>query len=452
MSIFKECDIRGVYDTELTIDDALLIGKAVGTILQGENIVVGGDSRNSTPVLKEALIKGLVSTGADVIDIGEVPTPIVYFAKREFRTRGAVMVTASHNPSRYNGFKIIMGDMPLTPEQIYRIRDLTLSRCFRTGEGHYERSAILPQYAEMIRKHIPAAGSLKMVVDCGNGITSILAPGILEEMGHSVVPLFCECDGDFPNRDPNPSVEKNLLELKRKVVEHKADIGIAFDGDGDRVIFIDDKGRFCSSESVFIILCRHYLSQSPEKKKIVFDGKAASNVKKSIELYNGIPLPERSGHAFIKKRFIEEQAVLAGEVSGHFFFSELGYDDGLFGALKFCEILLKNNEKLSNMIDKMEKPLITEDIRIYYEENERERLLKHINQKGSDYSLSYLDGVRVDYPFGWIIVRKSVTEPCVTVRLEAESLKDAKRITSHLFAEKYKDIGEQILSSLLNRK
>jgi len=447
MSIYKECDIRGVYQTDITQNEALLIGKAIGTVLKGNNVIVAGDTRTSTPILKKALIEGLLSTGSHVIDIGMVPTPLLYFAKKELKSEGAVMVTASHNPARYNGFKIAIGEMPIVPENIEEIKNLVESRQFLVGEGQYTQSSIVPQYLKMIESNINSHGSLSIVVDCGNGATSDLAPMVISNMGHNVIPLFCECKGDFPNRDPNPSVEQHITKLKEKVISHKADMGFAFDGDGDRVIFIDDKGRYCNGESIFTIFSRYYLSKS-EHGKIVYDGKASSIVSKYIKEAGGIPVPERSGHAFIKKRFITEGAILAGEVSGHYFFKELGHDDGLYGALKFCEILLKNNEKLSHLMDTIEKPLITPDIRVYYDEAEREHLLDHVRKVGSEFSLSFLDGVRVDYPYGWILVRKSVTEPCVTIRLEADSFDDAKKITAHLFASRYKKIEENILESL----
>lgn len=447
MSMYKECDIRGVYQEELKEADALLIGKAVGTILKGGSLVVAGDARYSTESLKKTLIEGLLSTGAHVVDIGMTPTPLLYFAKKKLALDGGVMVTASHNPAQYNGFKISLGDSPIEPKDIAQIETLANSEEFISGTGTYEFLDITDSYLSMIDENILKSGILKVVVDCGNGAASILAPVLLERMGHTVIPLFCECEGHFPNRNPNPSVEKHLSALKEAVTIHQADVGIAFDGDGDRVIFVDNKGRFCESEATFVLLCDYYLEKEAHGK-IVYDGKSSSIVNKHITHRKGIPIPERSGHAFIKKRFLMEEAILAGEVSGHFFFKELGHDDGLFGALKFLQILVERGESLSAIMDKIEKPLITPDIRIYIDEDEREAILSHVEQLGSSYTLSYLDGVRVDYTKGWVVVRKSVTEPCVTLRLEANSYEDAVDITEHLFKEKYPEVEELILMSL----
>lgn len=447
MSIYKECDIRGVYHEEVTEEIALLVGKAIGTILDGTNIVVAGDARYSTESLKKSLIEGLVSTGHHVIDIGMTPTPLLYYAKKVLKADGGVMVTASHNPAQYNGFKIALKDAPVVPQDIHNIEALVESKEFKVSKGSYENLDITDLYVLMIDSFIPKTGSLKVVVDCGNGAASNIAPLLLERMGHNVIPLYCECKGDFPNRDPNPSVEKNLEDLKAAVVIHNGDLGIAFDGDGDRVIFVDDKGRYCDSEATFVLLSRYYLEKEGSGS-IVYDGKSSSIVPKFIKKHGGTPIPERSGHAFIKKRFLDEQSILAGEVSGHFFFKELGHDDGLYGALKFTQILLELAEPLSTIMDRIDKPIITPDIRVYIDADEREAILRHVENLGASFTLSYLDGVRVDYPFGWMVVRKSVTEPCVTIRLEGDSYEDADRISKHLFKEDYPEIDELIRASL----
>ena len=447
MSIYKECDIRGLYEEEITETEALLIGKAIGTILKGTKIVIAGDVRYSTESLKAALLEGLLSTGSEVIDIGRTATPLLYFAKKALEADGGVMVTASHNPAQYNGFKIALKDTPVEPKDILLIETLVNTKEFRVGKGSYKKVDILDQYLDMVDSHIPKTGRLNIVVDCGNGAASEIAPLLLERMGHNVIPLYCEYKGDFPNRNPNPSVEKNLGDLKAAVWVHKADIGIAFDGDGDRVIFIDDKGRFCDSESTFIFFCRYYLEKEGSGS-IVYDGKSSSIVPTHITLHNGVPIPERSGHAFIKKRFLEEKAILAGEVSGHFFFKELGHDDGLYGALKFTQILLEIDEPLSVLMDRIEKPIITPDIRVYIDATMREAILKHVEKLGAAFTLSYLDGVRVDYPYGWVVVRKSVTEPCVTIRLEADNVEDGEKISNHLFMQDYPEVDELIRTSL----
>ena len=447
MSIYKECDIRGIYQQEIAETEALLIGKAIGTILEGTKIVVAGDARYSTDSLKRSLIEGLLTTGAHVIDIGLEPTPLLYFAKKALGAEGGVMVTASHNPAQYNGFKVALKDAPIEPKDINQIESLVKTNEFRVSVGSYETFDIKELYLQMIDSFTSQMGKLKVVVDCGNGAASEIAPILLERMGHNVIPLYCTFKGDFPNRNPNPSVEKNLSALKAAVLAHEADIGIAFDGDGDRVIFIDDKGRFCDGEAAFILFCRYYLGKEGGGS-IVYDGKSSSIVPRHIKHNNGVPIPERSGHAFIKKRFLEEESILAGEVSGHYFFKELGHDDGLYGALKFIQILLEIGKPLSEVMDSIEKPIITPDIRVYIDADERTAILKHVELLGSSYSVSYLDGVRIDYPYGWIVIRKSVTEPCVTIRVEANSLEELDDISNHLFSQKYPEVDKLIRMSV----
>ncbi|MBN2859572.1 MAG: phosphomannomutase/phosphoglucomutase [Sphaerochaetaceae bacterium] len=449
MSMYKACDIRGVYGNELTEAEALHIGKAIGTFIGGAPLVVGGDTRFSTDPLKRSLIEGLLSTGSDVTDIGTVPTPVTYFAKNVLNAQGAVMVTASHNPAQYNGFKLLIADTPVKEEDIIRIRELVESRQFLTGKGVYTNVKVLPSYLQMILSSSTMRRKLKVVLDCGNGAASVVALQIFEEIGYEVVPLFCEPLGTFPHRDPNPSVEEHLSALKEKVVQEKADIGIAFDGDGDRVVFVDDTGRFCDGEAIFLLLVNQALSTSANAK-IVYDGKSSSIVHKGILEHGGIAIPERSGHAFIRRRFLEEQAVLAGEVSGHYFFSELGHDDGLYAAVRVCSILSEGNQSLSTWIDSVETPLITPDIRLYLDTQTRKSILARVSEKGSLYRLSYLDGVRVDTPHGWVVARNSVTEPCVTVRMEADSLETGKNLAREIF-EDYPEVCKRIELALVER-
>jgi len=444
--MYKACDIRGVYGSELTEAEALLIGKAIGTFIGGAPLIVGGDTRFSTDPLKRSLIEGLLSTGSDVTDIGTVPTPVTYFAKNLLKTQGAVMVTASHNPSQYNGFKLLIADTPVREEDIIQIRRLVESREFLKGKGVYTNTKVLPSYLQMILSSSTMRRRLKVVLDCGNGAASVVALQIFEELGYEVVPLFCEPLGNFPHRDPNPSVEEHLSALKEKVVQQKADVGIAFDGDGDRVVFVDDTGRFCDGEAVFLLLVTQALNTSANAK-IVYDGKSSSIVHKGILEHGGIPIPERSGHAFIRRRFLEEHAVLAGEVSGHYFFSELGHDDGLYAAVRVCSILSEGDQSLSSWIDAIETPLITPDIRIYLDAQERDSILARVREKGSGYSLSYLDGVRVDAPHGWMVARNSVTEPCITVRMEADALETGKNLAQEIFGD-YPEVCQRIERAL----
>ncbi len=448
MSIYKECDIRGIYGKELDNNEAKLIGKSIATILDGATVVVGGDARNSTRELKKQLIEGLISCGCSVIDIGTIPTPVLYFAKGFLKTAGSVMVTASHNPAQYNGFKITVGEMPVTPEDIEMIANLVESKDFLQSQNHGSLITrdIQNNYTDFLKGLVKDSKALSIVIDCCNGAASEIVPRLLKDLGHEVIELFCSFDGSFPNRDPNPSAEKNLEVLKAKVIAEKADLGIAFDGDGDRAIFIDDKGRFCEAEKTFVVLLKHYLKETVSN--VVYDAKSSSIVKKTIKKLGSIPIMERSGHAFMKRTFLENNSILAGEVSGHYFFGELGFDDGIYAAIKMAEIIAKSDKTMFKLINEIESTVITPDIRIEMSPQKVDYILNYMQDYAKNYQASYLDGVRIELPKGWVLVRKSVTEPCITIRLEADSLAEAEKINRDIFYDDNFDIYTAVAKSL----
>lgn len=445
MSIYKECDIRGVYGKDFDGDTAYRVGRAVGTKLTGQTVVVGGDARTSTPVLSMRLIAGLTESGADVTDIGLVPTPVVYFAKKFLSAPGCVIVTASHNPSEYNGFKIMLGDWPVTPEDLKELEEMIEAEDFAEGRGTVKKYSIEKDYADYVLSLVKPQRKLKVVIDACNGAASELAPLLFKKAGHEVVELFCSFDGTFPNRNPNPAVYTNLTVLQKMVTDEKADLGVAFDGDGDRVVFIDDKGRYCESERSFVIFIEEYLKG--KKSSVVYDGKSSSVVKNCIIRLGSKPIMERSGHAFIKRTFMENNSELAGEISGHLFFKELGFDDGIYGALKLSEILSRKSVPLSAIMDSIEKTVITPDLRIGIDENLIEELFTSLSAWEERYPVSRLDGIRIEFPRGWVLVRRSVTEPVVTIRLEAETKEEAMNISSKVFGKKYWDINKAVLDS-----
>lgn len=448
MSIYKECDIRGIYGKELNTDEAGKIGKSIATILGGADVVVGGDARNSTRELKRQLIEGLRYGGCSVIDLGTIPTPVLYFAKGFLKTTGSIMVTASHNPAEYNGFKLTLGEMPIKPEGIQLISKIVESEDFLDikKKGELVTRDIQKDYTNRLKELVKTTKSLKIVVDCGNGAASKLAPQLLKELGHEVIELYCSFDGSFPNRSPNPSNAKNLSALQTKVTAEKADLGIAFDGDGDRAVFIDNKGRFCEAEKSFVVLLEYYLKKNPST--VVYDAKSSSIVKKTIEKLGSKAIMERSGHAFMKTTFLENDSALAGEVSGHYFFGELGFDDGIFAAIKMAEIVGQTDKTMSELIDGIEDTVITPDIRIGMSPARVDSILEYLKDYAKKYEVSYLDGVRIEFPKGWILVRKSVTEPCITIRLEADSLDEAEKICKDIFYDNNLDIYKAISQSL----
>ncbi len=429
MSIYKECDIRGIYDTELYDADAYQIGRAVGTMLCGKKVVLCGDVRVSTPVLKDGMRRGLMDSGAHVIDIGMMPTPVFYFAKTHLKADGGVMVTASHNPPKYNGFKLTLGDMPITTDDIKQIEAIVTSGDFASGSGTLASADVEDAYIAFVKKLV-GHSDLHVVVDAGNGCTSLLAPKLFRDIGCTVTELFCSYDGTFPNRDPNPAVYAHLTALQEAVRASGADLGVAFDGDGDRVVFADNTGRIVTSEESLCIFIDTYLRDAPSS--VVFDLKSSSIVKKQTLKHGGRPIMEKSGHAFIKRTFLRNDSALAGEISGHFFFRELGHDDGIYAGLKMAEIISRSGKTYAQLLAAIQKTVITPDIRLHWPYSERDALLCEVEAFGKDDEISTLDGVRVDLPDGWVLVRKSVTEEGVTVRIEADSDAAQKRIIAAL--------------------
>ncbi|MGI6705697.1 MAG: phosphomannomutase/phosphoglucomutase [Clostridia bacterium] len=431
MSIYKDCDIRGIYNEEFCDETAYDIGRAVGTIMKGKKVVVSGDVRVSTEAIKKKLLDGLYDSGTHIIDLGMTPTPVFYYAKQLLGAEGGVMVTASHNPAEYNGFKVVFGDRPVTPEDIKRVERIIREGSFAKGQGQLEKADVLEEYVQMVKSHTKKHRDLRIVIDAGNGTVSKIGPGIFRELGYEVIELFCEYDGSFPNREPNPAVYKHLAQAQRKVLDEQADLGVAFDGDGDRVVFIDEKGRVAVSEESFVVFIREYLRDNPSS--VVYDLKSSSIVEREIRKYHSEPIMERSGHAFIKKTFLENDSVLAGEISGHFFFRELGHDDGIYAAVKMAEIIGKQNCPFSSILDGIQKTIITPDIRIPYPTDRQDEMLKRVEALREKYPVSRLDGIRVQFPKGWLLVRKSVTEAGITIRIEADSHEEMAFIKGMLF-------------------
>ncbi|MEG1524982.1 MAG: phosphomannomutase/phosphoglucomutase [Clostridia bacterium] len=426
MSIYKDCDIRGVYGSELTTDDMLRIGRAIAGMLDGREILVGGDFRTHTPVLKAALLDGLLQGGASVIDLGQLPTPAIYFAKRTLHTYACAQVTASHNPASYNGLKLMLGDRPVTPDVIRSIQVSAESTQSPYKLGTCKSENIMPAYETMLMSACGCRiGKLKVLVDAGNGAMGEIAPRIIQKLGFEVVELFCTIDGRFPDRDPNPAVVTNLAAVCEKMREVGADIGASFDGDGDRVVFIDADGKPLLAEEGLCIFIQALMQ--PEDS-VVYDIKCSSIVKDAILHGGGIPVMERSGHAFIRSNFLERGSCLAGEVSGHFFFRELGADDGLYALIRMCEILCRAQMPLRKLLGSVRYTAITPDIRVRADQAQIDSAFEQMQiwaNARQDAVLSMLDGMRLEFTDGaWVLLRRSVTEPAMTLRLEtADSLR-----------------------------
>ena len=421
MSIYKDCDIRGIYPREIDEADALAIGRALATLHPGATLRVGGDVRLSTPALKAAFIDGLVKGGARVEDLGTIPTPALYFALARPGADGGATVTASHNPAEYNGIKFMFGDAPVTRADIDAVKAAVESGRFSEGKGRVAPVDVLPEYLASMARRFRAKRPLRIVVDAGNGAMSRVAPEAFRRCGYAPIELFCEPDGSFPGRDPNPAEYRHLGAICERVRAEGADMGVAFDGDGDRAVFVDETGTVVVNEKSLALFIRRLLKDRPTP--VVYDQKSSSAVKRAVLAMGGTPVPERSGHAFIKRRFLELGAAVAGEISGHFFFGELGYDDGLFAGLMMADIVAESGQTLSALTRDIVIPPITPDLRVRCPYAEQQDWLDRIEalSKLHPCAVSRLDGVRLDFEDGWVLARKSVTAEQITLRAEADT-------------------------------
>lgn len=428
MSIFHACDIRGIAGKDLTDVMARKIGLAVGTLLSGQQVVVGGDIRLSTPFLQKIMMEALAESGCYVIDIGTVATPVFYYALQKTGATGGVMVTASHNPAPYNGFKLVLGPQPVREEDVAAIADLVAANAKVEGKGHITQKPSLQDYLQYTESNAKR-GSLRLVVDAGNGATSRTAPKLFSMLGYEVIELYCEPDGKFPHRPPNPALAENLTELGTKVRETGAALGIAFDGDGDRVGFVDEQGRPVDNDDIIVLLARYYLER--ETGAIIYDAKCSMVVPEEVVKAGGRPVMARAGHTFSKAAFLKEAALFAGEISGHFFFRELGYDDGMFAGLKVCEFVAGHGP-LSQLVDAIPNYLLTPDIRVPYPGHDKEAILAEVAERLAQYNPNLIDGVRIEFSDGWGMIRASVTEPLFTLRFEAKTKERLGEITQLL--------------------
>ncbi len=433
--IYRAYDIRGIYPHEINEEFALKVGKAFGTFLNGGRVVVGFDCRKSSPSLKESLIQGLLSVGCDVVEIGMVHTPSVVFATAFYGYDGGVMITASHNPKEWNGFLFYgKGGVSISYEKgIDKIRRFIETESFRraTKEGKREEKEVLHEYYEfMLRKlqlenrEKPFSG-FKVVVDAGNGVAGKVAVPLLRELGCEVVELFCEPDGDFPNREPEPTKE-NLKTLSETVVSEKADLGMAYDGDGDRLFAVDENGRILDSPQLFAALIKACFEGVPEEKRlVVLDAIMPSVIEKFVASLRGRSIRCKVGHVFIQEKLLKEGAILAGEVSGHYSFSEtFGADDAIYASLKLLKYLKEEGRSLSQVCEEL-PPYFFSTMRIETRERRKfefiDELKEEFRRKG--YKLDCLDGVKIIFPRGWVLVRASNTEPKVSVAYEGEDEK-----------------------------
>ncbi|HXH54397.1 MAG TPA: phosphomannomutase/phosphoglucomutase [Gammaproteobacteria bacterium] len=436
--IFRAYDIRGVVNKSLTIEIVEAIGRALGTtvLTRGETaIVVARDGRLSGPLLIDALSKGILATGCNVVDIGMVPTPVLYFATHYLRIPSGVMITGSHNPPDYNGLKMMVGGQALYGDGIQALAALIKKLDFCKGQGQKTEQNIVESYVQAIKKDVRLSRPLKIVVDAGNGVTGDIIPVLFEALGCTVIPLFCEVDGHFPNHHPDPGQPKNLVDLISAVHAHQADIGLAFDGDGDRLGVVDNLGKIIWPDRQLILFAKEILKKHVNAT-IIYDVKCTRHVNAVVKSLGGQPLMWKTGHSLIKAKMQETGALLAGEMSGHLFFKDrwFGFDDALYAGARLLEILSEKNKEItvSEIFSTLPDSVNTPELQISVTEQTKfERVERLIAlAQFPDAIISTIDGLRVDFKDGFGLVRPSNTGPNLILRFEGDTAFALQRIQS----------------------
>ena len=433
-NIFKAYDIRGIVDKTLTTEAVTLIGRALGTLALENNqssIIIGRDGRLSGPKLSSALATGILSSGCDVIDIGDVPTGLVYYATFKLKSQSGVALTGSHNPPDYNGLKMVIAGDTLSGEQIQDLKNRIETKTFATGQGRMHEVNIIPAYIEEVTKQIKLKRPLKIVLDCGNGIAGKAAPLLFKQLGCEVIELFCDVDGNFPNHHPDPGQPENLVDLINKVKQVNADLGLGFDGDGDRVGTIAPNGDVIWPDRQMILFSRDILLRNPGAT-IIYDVKCSQLLPVEIEKAGGKPLMWRTGHSLIKKKMKLCGAALGGEMSGHIFFKDgwYGFDDGLYVGARLCELLAKS-DNIQQTFDRLPNSVNTPELQIHKKnEGEQHTLIQQLIDIANfpDATINTIDGLRVDYTDGFGLARASNTTPTIVMRFEGKDKKSIKRI------------------------
>jgi phosphomannomutase/phosphoglucomutase len=426
--IFREYDIRGKVGVDFTPEIVQLIGRAYGTMVKrkgGKKVVSGRDGRLSGPDLQRALIEGILSTGVDVIDIGITPTPVMYFSLFTFEDiGGGIQVTGSHNPPEFNGLKICLGRDTLFGRDIQRIRELVEKEDFEVGQGRYHEGDALSPYIDYLTKNIQLSRPLKVALDPGNGVCALTAPEIFKRLSCEVECLFCELDGTFPNHHPDPVVPENLKYLIEKVTQKGLEAGFGYDGDGDRIGVIDERGNIIWGDQLLIIFSQELLKRHPSAK-IIGEVKCSRILYQTIEKLGGTPIMWKTGHSLIKGKMKEEGALLAGEMSGHIFFADrwFGFDDGVYASLRLAEILSSSDKPLSTFLEGLPKMISTPEIRTECPDEIKFQVVADLVERFKKEGLKVIDvdGARIEFKEGWALVRASNTQPVLVLRFEAET-------------------------------
>ena len=426
--VFRAYDIRGIIGTQLDENAFYSIGKAISCRLQAlgrSSIFLARDGRLTSEGLAAALKQGLLESGITVIDLGAVATPVMYYATHARDIDSGLMVTGSHNPADYNGLKIVLAGTTLAHIDIDMLYDLVTQGASVKGLGQSESMDIMPEYIQRIVGDIVLQRPLKVVVDCGNGIAGATIPQVIEQLGCEVIPLYCEVDGRFPNHHPDPTVEANLVDLKAAVARHQADIGLAFDGDADRLGVITNEGNIVWPDRLMMLYARDVLVRQPGAT-IVYDVKCSSHLSEVIEAAGGVAKMCPTGHSIVKRIMKEEKAALAGEMSGHLFFKDrwFGFDDALYSACRLLEILSQSPQTSGEQFLAIPNSINTPEIKIPILDDEKFTFMQRFSDQAKfpEARLIVIDGLRVEFAHGWGLLRASNTTPCLVARFEAKDL------------------------------
>ncbi len=436
--IFRQYDIRGIVGQDLTPETVELLGKGIGTYFHQRGcreVALGRDGRLSSPEFAKSFTKGLLSTGCNVYDLGTIPTPLLYFSIYFKNYEAGVMITGSHNPPEFNGFKMMLGKDTLFGDHIQDIFSLIQSGQFHAEEGASAKSYdIVPEYENYVLNNISLQKKLKIVVDAGNGTAGVIAVPIFKKLGCDVIELYCDVDGNFPNHHPDPTVPEALEDLIQKVAEENADLGFAYDGDGDRIGVIDNLGQIIWGDKLMIVFARDILASNPGAT-IISEVKASKLLYDEIKKLGGRGIMWKTGHSFIKKKIKEENALFAGEMSGHIFFADrfFGFDDAIYASARLLELMSRSDKTLSQSLADLPKTYSTPEIRVYASDQVKFKIVDEVKKElANKYPIIDIDGVRAIYPNGWALVRPSNTQAILVLRFEADSEKALQAIRSEV--------------------
>ena len=441
--MFREYDIRGITGKDVTEDDVVLIGKGVGTFLQQhgrKKLTVGRDCRLTSDLYAKKVIEGLRSTGCDIIDIGVCPTPVLYFSIQHLSQEGGVMVTASHNPPEYNGFKLCMDSDSIHGKDIQKILAIINDGSFSQGEGSLTTADIVTPYRTFVENNITLARPLRVGVDAGNGTAGVVAVPIMKKLNCEVHDLYCDMDGRFPNHEADPTVLENMKDLITLVKAKGLDVGIGYDGDGDRIGVVDEKGKIVFGDKLMIIFSREILSRKPGAT-FISEVKCSKTMYDDIEKHGGRAIMWKTGHSLIKQKMKEEKAELAGEMSGHMFFGDryFGFDDAVYASCRLLEILSNTGKKISELLSDVPETYTTPEIRVECPDDIKFTVVQKVTEYFRErYNVIDIDGVRVLFDDGWGLVRASNTQPALVLRFEAlseERLKEIRNLVETILAK-----------------